>query len=248
MTITSPLINVMLQSIRKASRALARDFHEVNKLQSPYGVGNFIKNAQLHSRKIIYDCLCDYRQGYGFLFDEGADTAAKDDYTWFISVLDSQVNFTSTITYFALSICLIYKDRVVAAVVDAPALQETFWVGEGLGAFIEDPQSRHIKMRINNKQSLRGAYIDCYNVNGNLHDKLLLNGVQMRCMGSVSLSFAYLAAGRFDALVCSNINKYKAAMGKLFLQESRGKITIDNNNLLIASNLVLHDILVNELS
>ncbi|WP_339045553.1 inositol monophosphatase family protein [Candidatus Mesenet endosymbiont of Agriotes lineatus] len=246
MTLTSPLIKIMIESIRKASKPLTRDFHEINKLRSPHGINSFLQRAQSRSKEIIYDGLMNYRKNCDFLFVGNQDVTIKDDYTGFITVMDGQANFINAINYFSLSILFLDKKRAVAAVIDAPVLQETFWVEKENGAFMEDPQSHIIPMRIKNKQGLKGAFADCYNVKGSLLNKLLLNGVNVRFMGSVLLSFVYVAAERFDALICGNINEHKTAIGKLFLQESRGKVSI-NDKLLIASSPDLCNLLENEL-
>lgn len=246
MTITSPLIKMMIESIRKASKPLARDFHEINKLKSSRGISNFLERAQLRSKEIVCDGLMSYRKNCDFLFVGNKDVTVKDDYTGFIIVMDGQANFINAINYFALSILFLDNKKAIAAVIDAPILQETFWVEQGKGAFMEDPQSHNIPMRIKSKQGLKGAFVDCYNIKGSLLNKFLLNGVSVRLIGSVILSFVYVAAERFDALVCGNINEHKTTIGKLFLQESKGKVSI-NDKLLIASNPSLCNLLENKL-
>ncbi|GAT75846.1 inositol monophosphatase, partial [Ehrlichia ruminantium] len=46
----------------------------------------------------------------------------------------------------------------------------------------------------------------------------------------------------YDALVYSNVNKYQAAIGKLFVEESKGKVMC-SDGLFIASNFTLCDYL-----
>ncbi|GHM58441.1 MAG: inositol monophosphatase [Candidatus Mesenet longicola] len=246
MTITSPLIKVMIESICRASKPLARDFHEINKLRSSRGISSFLQRAQSRSKEIIYDGLMNYRKNCDFLFIDNRDVTIKDDYTGFIAVMDGQANFINAINYFSLSILFLDKKKAIAAVIDAPILQEIFWVEKENGVFMEDPQSHIIPIRNKSKQGLNGAFADCYNIKGSLLNKLLLNGVNVRLMGSALLSFAYVAAERFDALICGSINEHKTAIGKLFLQESRGKVSI-NDNLLIAGNPNLCDSLEDKL-
>lgn len=56
--------------------------------------------------------------------------------------------------YFAVSVCLIHKNKVVAAVIDTPALRETMWADEKKGAFLENFRSRHIKMRVKSREGV----------------------------------------------------------------------------------------------
>ncbi len=218
----------MLDSVRSASKQLMRDFNEfqISNIKS----ADFINKTYSRCKQTIYNRLHDYKQDYGFIFEDNTDQEIKDDtYTWFIMPIESRENFSSCMVYFALSVCLIHKNKVVAAVIDAPALRETFWAEEKKGAFLEDFRSRHIKMRM---KSRKGGLID---VSGNLLNKLLPSNSNVRSIGSTVLGFAYLAAGRYSGIVSSGVNKYKALLGKLFLQESSGRLREDNG-LIIAGD------------
>ncbi|WP_341821220.1 inositol monophosphatase family protein [Wolbachia endosymbiont (group A) of Myopa testacea] len=231
MSISSPRINVMLDSVRSASRQLMRDFNELQ--ISNVKSADFINKTYSKSKQTIYDCLHDYKRDYGFISEDDTDQEIKDNgYTWFIMPIEGRENFSSCMVYFAVSVCLIHKNKVVAAVIDAPALRETFWAEEKKGALLEDFRSRHIKMRVKSRE---GGLID---VSGNLLNKLLPGNSNVRSIGSTILGFAYLAAGRHRGAVYSGVNKYKALLGRLFLQESGGRITEDNG-LIIAGDIKL---------
>ncbi|MCM1002199.1 inositol monophosphatase family protein [Wolbachia pipientis] len=231
MSISSPRINVMLDSVRSASKQLVRDFNELQ--ISSIKSADFINKTYSRCKQTIYNCLHDYKQDYDFIFEDNTDQKVKDDaYTWFIMPIESRENFSSCMVYFAVSVCLIHKNKVVAAVIDAPALRETFWAEEKKGAFLEDFRSRHVKMRVKSRE---GGLID---VSGNLLNKLLPNNRNVRSIGSTVLGFAYLAAGRYSGIVYSGVNKYKALLGKLFLQESSGRL-IEENGLIIAGDIKL---------
>ena len=157
---------MMLDSVRSASKQLMRDFNELQ--ISNVKSADFINKTYSRSKQIIHDCLHDYKQDYGFVFEDSTDQEIKDNnYTWFIMPIEGRENFSSCMVYFAVSVCLIHKNKVVAAVVDAPALREIFWAEEKKGAFLEDSRSRYIKMRMKNRE---GGLID---VSGNLLNKLL---------------------------------------------------------------------------
>ncbi|WCR57779.1 MAG: Fructose-1,6-bisphosphatase/inositol-1-monophosphatase [Wolbachia endosymbiont of Ctenocephalides felis wCfeJ] len=221
----------MLDSVRSASKQLMRDFNELQ--ISNVKSADFINKTYSKSKQAIYDCLRDYKQDYGFIFEDDADQEVKDDnYTWFIMPIESRDNFSSCMVHFTVSVCLIHKNKVVAAVIDAPALRETFWAEEKKGAFLEDSRSRHIKMRV--KSCDRGL-ID---VNGNLLGKLLPGNSNVRSFGSTMLGFAYLAAGRYGGIVYSKVNKYKVLLGRLLLQESGGRL-VEDNGLIIAGDIKL---------
>lgn len=231
MSISSPRINVMLDSVRSASRQLMRDFNEIQ--ISNVKSADFTNKTYLRSKEAIYSFLRDYKRDYGFICEDDTDQEIKDnDYTWFVMPIEGKENFASCIVYFSVSVCLVHKGKVVAAVVDAPAFRETFWVEDKKGAFLEDSRSRYIKMRVKSREE---GLVD---VSGNLLSKLLPGNANVRSIGSTILGFAYLAAGRYNGVIYSGVNQYKALIGKLFLQESYGRLT-EENGLITAGNLNL---------
>lgn len=226
MSISSTRINVMLDSVRSASKQLMRDFNELQ--ISNVKSADFLSKAYSRSKDIIYDRLYEYKKDNGFIFEDDVNQGVKDEgYTWFVMPIESRGNFSSGIVYFAVSVCLIHKNRVVAAIIDAPALKETFWAEEKKGAFLEDFRSRHVKMRVKSRD---GGLID---VSSNLLNKLKQDDGSVRSFGSTVLGFAYLAAGRYSGIIYSEVNQYKKLLGRLFLQESGGKLKEDKG-LIIA--------------
>lgn len=221
----------MLDSVRNASKQLMRDFNELQ--ISSVKSADFINKAYLKSKKTIHYYLHNYKPDYGFIFEDDIDQEIKEDengYTWFIMPIEARENFSSCMVYFAVSVCLIHKNRVIAVVIEAPALKETFWAEEKKGAFLEDFKLRHIKLRMKNRES---GLID---VSGNLLNKLQPGNNNIRSIGSTLLGFAYLAAGRYSGIIYSGINRYKALIGRLLLQESGGRLT-ESNKLLVAGDM-----------
>ncbi|AHX03833.1 inositol monophosphatase family protein [Ehrlichia chaffeensis str. Heartland] len=244
--IFSSVTNIMLKSARQSSRALIRDFSEIRYMQSSYTTAsNFTRSAYLRSKKIITDGLYNYRQDYGIIFDDTRDASDVGENFWFVNPIDSRTNFINYLPYFATLIAFFRQGEPVAAVIDAPILKETFYVEKGVGAFSENVQSRYIKMHVGNKQSISRAVIDFVitHLNVGMIDKQLNSqAVIIRAMGSMTLGFSYLCSASYDALIYSNLNKYQAAVGKLFIEESKGKVVCDND-LFIASNFTLCDYL-----
>ena len=105
----SALINVMVAAARKASRALLRDFGEVENLQvSLKGPANFVSNADRRAEEIIHRELSKARPSYGFLMEERGHVAGSDGKnTWIVDPLDGTTNFLHGIPLFAISIALV---------------------------------------------------------------------------------------------------------------------------------------------
>ena len=242
----SSVTNIMLKSVRQSSRALIRDFSEIRYMQSSYtAASNFTRSAYLRSKKIITDGLYSYRQDYGIIFDDSRNISEIGENFWFVNPIDSRTNFINYLPYFATLIAFFRHGEPVAAIIDAPILKETFYVEKGVGAFSENVQSRYIKMHVGNKQSISRVVIDFVITHlsvGMIDSQLNSQAVIIRAMGSMALGFSYLCSASYDALIYSSINKYQAAVGKLFVEESKGKVVCDND-LFIASNFTLCDYL-----
>ena len=112
----SPTLNIMIAAARKAARALARDFGEVENLQvSRKGPSDFVSNADLKAEKTLYEELAKARPGYGFLMEErGAVEGTDKSHRWLVDPLDGTTNFLHGIPHFAISIGLEREGVLVA--------------------------------------------------------------------------------------------------------------------------------------
>ena len=72
-------LNIMIKASEKASKALIRDFGEVEKLQvSVKGPLNFVTNADTKAEKIIIEELSKARKNYSILSEEDGSKIGKD--------------------------------------------------------------------------------------------------------------------------------------------------------------------------
>ncbi|MCU7611468.1 inositol monophosphatase family protein [Anaplasma capra] len=241
----SPVVGVMLRAVRKSSRGLARDFNEIRCLQSSHAAAReFTKSAYSRSGMIIGEELKAYKQEYGIFLD-GSSSEAQElgNMFWFVSPIDSRTNFINGLPYFATAVALVKDGDVIAAVVDAPVLRETFYVDKGLGAFVENNQSRYVKMRVSRKEGVGTALVDftagCSNVLPVAQGFVSKHAI-LRSMGSVILGFVYASSAYYDVVVYSGVGEYKARMGRLFIEGSQGGM-ISKGGMLVAGNPFLCD-------
>ena len=101
-------LNVMIKAAEKASRALIRDFGEIEKLQvSIKGPTDFVSNADLKAEKIIIEELKKARPYYSIISEEdGSETNKDKEHTWIIDPIDGTTNFLHGVPHFAISIAL----------------------------------------------------------------------------------------------------------------------------------------------
>ena len=112
---TSALLTVMIAAVRKAGRALARDFGEVENLQvSKKGPGDFVTAADMRAEKILFEELSKARPGYGFLMEErGVVEGTDKSHRWIVDPLDGTLNFLHGQPHFAISVALEREGELV---------------------------------------------------------------------------------------------------------------------------------------
>lgn len=258
----------MLKAARKATRGLIRDFGEIENLQvSRKGPANFVSSADLRTEQIIMDELQAARPSYGLLLEERGEIKGSDpSYRFIVDPVDGTTNFLHGIPYFCISIALEKrsddgKSEIIAAVIEAPALRETFWAEKGSGAWVErgaDSLVSQSRLRVSSRKTLPEALV----LNGGFEAgtfeaesieyrkkmfALINSGVSVRSFGSSALGLAYLAAGRADIYLQAGEMPWDIAAGILLVKEAGGMVTESDGgrNMLtsgevVGSNMMLH--------
>jgi myo-inositol-1(or 4)-monophosphatase len=242
---TSPLINVMIAAARKAGRALARDFGEVENLQvSRKGPADFVSSADLKAEKTLFEELSKARPGYGFLMEERGEVEGTDKTNRFIvDPLDGTTNFLHGIPHFAVSIGLEREGILVAGVVYNVVRDELFWAEKGVGAYLNDR-----RLRVAARTEMRDALFatgapfmgqpgrDVYLAE---IDRVLAQTSGIRRMGAASLDLAYVAAGRVDGFWERGLSPWDVAAGAVLVREAGGHCKeIDGGDFLKTGNVV----------
>lgn len=241
----SPTLNVMIAAARKAARALARDFGEVENLQiSRKGPSDFVTSADLKAEKTIFEELSKARPGYGFLMEErGAVDGTDKSHRWIVDPLDGTTNFLHGIPHFAISIGLEREGVLVAGVVYNVVRDELFWAEKGQGAYLNDR-----RLRVAARAELRDALIATGMpfLGKPDHDVFLTELKQVmertsgvRRFGAASLDLAYVAAGRFDGFWERGLAAWDVAAGVVLVREAGGfVIEIDGGDFMKSGAIV----------
>ena len=240
-------LNIMIKASEKASKALIRDFGEVEKLQvSVKGPLNFVTNADTKAEKIIIEELSKARKNYSILSEEDGSKIGKDkNNIWIIDPIDGTTNYLHGVPHFAISIALKSNNEIISGVIYDPIKDEMFYAEKNNGAYYNNQ-----RIRVSKKKKLE----DClFATGGNISEKNKTNtNIIIRRLGSAALDMAYVAAGRFDGYFQKNLNIWDIAAGIIIIKEAGGIINeIDlskNNNIkVLASNSSINDKLVKNL-
>ncbi len=240
-------LNIMIKASEKASKALIRDFGEVEKLQvSVKGPLDFVSNADTKAEKIIIEELSKARKNYSILSEEDGSKIGKDkNNIWIIDPIDGTTNYLHGVPHFAISIAFKSNNEIISGVIYDPIKDEMFYAEKNNGAYYNNQ-----RIRVSKKKKLE----DClFATGGNISEKNKTNtNIIIRRSGSAALDMAYVAAGRFDGYFQKNLNIWDIAAGIIIIKEAGGIINeIDlskNNNIkVLASNSSINDKLVKNL-
>ncbi|MCJ2069456.1 inositol monophosphatase [Methylobacterium sp. J-030] len=229
--ISSPLMTVMVDAVRKAARGLRRDFGEVENLQvSRKGPGDFVSAADRKAEEVVRDALMKARPGYGLVLEENGIIEGTDkSHTWHVDPLDGTANFLHGVPHFAVSVGLEREGQIVAGVIFDPIKDELFVAERGKGAYLNNR-----RLRVSGRQDMADALVGYgtpYLGRGS-HPRLLreLGAVMAvaggtRRMGSAALDLAYVACGRLDAYWERDLQTYDFAAGVILVREAGGYVT-----------------------
>ena len=248
MNTISANLNIMIKASEKASKALIRDFGEVEKLQvSVKGPQDFVSNADIKAEKIIIDELSKSRKNFSILSEENGSKVNKDkNNQWIIDPIDGTTNFLHGVPHFAISIALKSNDEIVSGLIFDPIKDEMFYAEKNNGAFLNNQ-----RIRVSKKKKLENCL---FATGGNKSEKNnIYEDIIIRRSGSAALDMAYIAAGRFDGFFQKNLSIWDIAAGLIIIKEAGGitnniDLNKKNNIKILASNSSINDKLVQKTS
>ena len=244
-------ITIMMSAARKASKSILRDFGELEKLQvSIKGQNDFVTMADIKAQEIIHYELSRARDNYGFLMEESKNRNKIEDneFTWIIDPIDGTLNFMNGIPYFAISIALTQKEKLISGVVYDPVHNDFYWAEDGVGAYLNDQ-----RLRVTNKVNLDKSIIALgipFLGRGNhkehikSQEAVMSKVAGLRRFGAASLDLAYVAAGRVDGFWEYGLSPWDVAAGIILVKEAGGLALGINNkeNPLLTGNIVAGNI------
>ena len=229
-------LNIMIKAARKAGRALAKDFREVENLQvSVKGAGDFVSKADIGAEKIIKDELMGARPTYGWLAEEGGAQEGQDPTRrWIVDPLDGTTNFLHGLPHWSVSIALEHKGQIVAGVIYDPTKDELFFAEKGAGAWMNETRIR-VSGRHRMIESIFATglpFAGRADLPDTLKDlgRLLPVCAGVRRWGSAALDLAYVAAGRYDGFWERRLKSWDLAAGVIIVKEAGGLVEAMNPN------------------
>ena len=161
--------------------------------------GTPVTNADLRVDQLLRERLGAARPDYGWLSEETADDPARLEHRrlFVVDPIDGTVAYMKNRPWWTVALCVVDRDRPLAAVVHAPALGETFAAVAGEGATL-------------NGQPIQASDVDTLDDASVLADAALLEGpgwaepwpaMRLERRNSIAYRMALVGAGGFDAAI-----------------------------------------------
>ncbi len=246
MALSSPLINLISAAARKASRSVARDFGELQNLQtSRKSPKSFAARALEKANGRLVEELENARGTAQILIEDQSDNSENPKIpasgnAWIIAGIDGLTNFERGVPFFCTSIAFARDGAIVGACIYDVTRDETFVTEKGEGAWLNRSRLR-ASVRRNPSDALLATEFSADSAPG-LADAF----GSVRVSGCPALELAYLAAGRFDAAWFPDTSIWDHAAAALLVQEAGGMVTAPDGSSrydekgLFAANTELH--------
>ena len=222
MAYLSPTLTLLIAAVKKASTAVARDFNELEHLQSSvHSNSGFASRSVEKAKNILREELLKLKPNYAFI-SEATDSLPTSGNYFAVCAIDGIANFMHGNNKFALSVAMVSENGVVASVVYNPIADEMFFAEKGTGAFKEGFRS-HERLRVAGTKNVSGALLNCTADTDTLRKAFELSS-NLRISGTTALDLAYVAAGKTDAVIASGVPSNVLAAGLLLVKEAGGYI------------------------
>lgn len=256
--IMHPMLTIATRAARNAGDLIQRSAENVSTLPiNKKSKNHFVAEIERVATAQITKVLNQAYPEHSILAAQSGEHQGND-YIWAIDPLVGSSNYLHGYPYYAVSVALKHKGKIIIAVVYDPIRNDLFVAQKGGGAMLNNR-----RIRVSEQNNIASAlvasglptkfaqYGDAYAA---MFKTLAAKTAGIRCTGSTALNLGYLAAGRLDA--CWEIKREQWAMaaGVLLVQEAGGVVTdfsFDQHHLktgnIIAGNIDMHQALYQEI-
>lgn len=199
------------------------------------GCNDVLTIADTTSEKMIVNAISEMFPDDGFVAEEGSSKESKSGYTWVIDPLDGTMNFSRSMSYYAVSIGYLKDGKPYGGAVYIPKLKELFVCEKGKGAYLNGEQIHVSTNNLNKSLAVIGfnnRQKDFRKLHCNIHKNLLDNIMNVEKIFSTVIGICYVACGRIEIHCELNCFLWDVMPSCLMIEEAGGKITqINGENI-----------------
>lgn len=196
------------------------------------------------SEEMLIEGLKPLLPNAGFVAEEGTVAQTHNDWQWVIDPLDGTTNFLYQIPSYAISVGLMYQNKVVLGVVCEINRRELFYAWQGGGAYLNGKRIS-VGTNANFATAFFGTgfpYYDYAVIEPYLQvlKHLMLHTNGARRLGAAAVDLCYVACGRFDGFFEHSLSIWDVAAGSLIITEAGGLVSdfSGQDNYLVGRQIV----------
>lgn len=230
-------LHILKESIRFIEGKVHRDYFELSNLQGTNKNIIFLNKTIEWLNNKLNEFFSEKRRNYSLIIgDQKVDENLDSNYEIFVNSIVGIKNLLHGIPYFATTISISKEKKIVMAIVNNYAANETFYAVEGKGAFVNDR-----KIRVSNRSITDNVLIGIkYNKTVKFLNKILPLFPTFRIGNCSVLDSCYTACGRYDANIIFNGKENNLKISELFIKESGGLYHAIDDKSFIFSNSIIH--------
>lgn len=240
--------------IKEAGKIVLSYYHQRLTWKEKGNDNGFVTEADLASERYLIQSLTPLIPGASFFAEESGKTG-ESDYCWVIDPLDGTTNFAHNLPYFCISVALTYKKVPIFGMIYQPILDELFYAQDGKGSWLNGQklslesvpfEKSLIAIGLPYAKNEKYAYI--------LENMWAIarQAYAVRHFGAVALDIAYVAAGKLDGVIFSDLGWWDVAAGMVILKEAGGlstdfdgkRVGADYKSFIGASSQQVHERLI----
>lgn len=225
----SPLLQAAIDAAAEASLLIRRAYR--GNFQVDYKAdASPVTEVDVAAEKAIRGVLESRFPEHGFYGEETGRADRESDYLWLVDPIDGTKSFVRGLPVFSVQIALMHRGELVLGVSSAPCWNggqgELAWAELGHGAFVDGEP-----LRVADTAQLARATLSTGNLNALAQSpawprlgQLIPQLHRLRGYGDF-LHYHWLASGRLDAVIESNVNILDIAALSVIVREAGGVFT-----------------------
>lgn len=214
---------------------------------------NLVTEADLASQRAISEFVARECPGHCFLGEEDLGAATQTgEYRWIVDPLDGTSNYVHRFPYYAVSVAVEHRGKLVAGAIFDPTRQEMFSAAVGEGSTLNgSPIVPSATERLGQAMTVASLPVKTTEDSPEVRRflRILTHAQTVQRTGSAALNLCYVAAGRMDAFWSTSLKPWDMAAGVLIVTEAGGRVTtinggafqVDTPDLLATNGASLHD-------
>jgi myo-inositol-1(or 4)-monophosphatase len=224
----SNYLDTAINAAREAG-ALLRENFGTNLDVNAFEAHDIKLELDVRSQQLITDRLLAAFPDHAIFGEEGVAGNQSGRFQWIVDPIDGTVNYFYGLPHFCISIALREDRDIILGVIYDPMRDELWQVEKG-GA----PLLNGKPVSVSKRDKIGDAFVSVgfsksqttISAGLPLFEKLIHRVRKCRLMGSAALDMAYVASGRLDAYIESQVSLWDIAAGKLLVESAGGTVTL----------------------